>query len=101
MERGSATKSQKGKKAYVERKVGECFSVKAHGQCSKGDSGSFSHDKIALAKVAVVRDEMDDRLLPHQIRRQRLTVESGNRDDSSDKRSQILSRHKNCKNPVM
>ena len=27
VERGSVTESQKGKKAYVERKVGECFSV--------------------------------------------------------------------------
>ena len=31
VERGSVTKSQKGKKAYVERKVGECFQWKAHG----------------------------------------------------------------------
>ena len=35
VERGSATKSQKGKKASVERKVEECFQCKAHGQCSK------------------------------------------------------------------
>ena len=38
------TKSHKGKKAYIERKVGECFQWNAHGQCSKGDSCSFSHD---------------------------------------------------------
>ena len=38
VERGSVTKSQKGKTADVERKVGECFQWKAHGQCSKGDS---------------------------------------------------------------
>ena len=38
VERGSVTKSQKGKKAYVERKVVECFMWKAHGQCSEGDS---------------------------------------------------------------
>ena len=44
VERGSVTKSQKGKKACVERKVGECFQWKAHGQCSKGDSCDFSHD---------------------------------------------------------
>ena len=47
VQRGSVIKSQNGKKAYVERKVGECFQWKAHGQCSKGDSCSFSHDKIA------------------------------------------------------
>ena len=47
VERGSVTKSQKGKKASFERKVGECFQWKAHGQCSKGDSCSFSHDTMA------------------------------------------------------
>ena len=45
MERGSVTKSQKGKKACVETKMGECFEAKAHGQCSKGDTCSFSHDR--------------------------------------------------------
>ena len=40
VERGAVTKSQKGKKAFVERKVGQCFQWKAHGQCSKGDSCS-------------------------------------------------------------
>ena len=47
VEKGSVTKSQKGKKAYVERKVGECFYWKAHGRCSKGDSCSLSHDPRA------------------------------------------------------
>ena len=46
-ERGSVTKSQQGKKAYVKTKVGECFQWKAHGQCFKGDSCSFTHDTIA------------------------------------------------------
>ena len=40
VERGPVTKSQKGNK----RKVGECVQWKAHGQCSKGDSCSRSHD---------------------------------------------------------
>ena len=31
---------------HVERQVGECFQWKAHGQCSKGDSCSVSHDKL-------------------------------------------------------
>ena len=44
VERGSVFKSQKGKKACVERKVGECYQWKAHGQYCKGDSCSFSHD---------------------------------------------------------
>ena len=46
VERGADTKSQKRKKVYVERKVGECFQWKAHGQCSEGDSCSFSHDPL-------------------------------------------------------
>ena len=44
VERGSVTKSQKGKEAFVERKVGEPFQWKAKGQCSKGDSCSFRHE---------------------------------------------------------
>ena len=47
VERGSVTKSQKGNKAHVEGQVGECFQWKAHGQCSKGDSCSFSRDPLA------------------------------------------------------
>ena len=46
LERGSVTKSQKGKKGYVESKVWECVEWKVHGQCSKGGSWSFSHDKL-------------------------------------------------------
>ena len=38
VERGSVTKSQKGNKAHVERKVGECFQWKANGHCSTADS---------------------------------------------------------------
>ena len=47
VERGWVTKSQNGQKACVERKMGECFQWKALGQCSKGDSCSFSHDELA------------------------------------------------------
>ena len=42
--RGAVTKSQKGKKACVERKVRECYQWKATRQCSKRDSCSFIHD---------------------------------------------------------
>ena len=47
VERRSVTKSHSGNEAYVERKVGECFQWEAHGQCSKGDSCSFSQDTQA------------------------------------------------------
>ena len=42
VERGAVTKSHKGKKAYVERKVGEC---------SKGDSCRSSHNKPVQADL--------------------------------------------------
>ena len=47
VQRGSVTKNQKGKKASLRGKFGECFQWKAHGQCSKGDSFSSSHDTMA------------------------------------------------------
>ena len=61
----------------------------------------------ALETVALARDEKDDRLLPHPIRRQRLTArdkkpskESGNYEESSsDKRSEIPCRFRICKYP--
>ena len=43
VERGQSPRVKKETKP-TERKVGECFQWKAHGQCSKGDSCSFSHD---------------------------------------------------------
>ena len=45
--RGAVTKSQQWRKASVERKLGECSQWKAIGQCSKGDSCSFSHDSVS------------------------------------------------------
>ena len=50
MERGAVARSQEGKKAYVERKVGERFQQKAHGQFSKGDSCSFSYTVVTVEK---------------------------------------------------
>ena len=40
-ERSSDQESERDRKAYVERKVGECFQWKSNGQCSNGDSCSF------------------------------------------------------------
>ena len=47
VEKRSVTKSRKGNKVCVERKVKECFQWKARGQCSRGYSCSFSHDPLA------------------------------------------------------
>ena len=46
VERGAVFKSQKGKKANVDRNVGDCFQWKAHKQCSKKDSCGCSHDRL-------------------------------------------------------
>ena len=40
----SSNQGSKRRKTSVERKVRECYQWKASGQCSKGDSCSFSHD---------------------------------------------------------
>ena len=45
VERRSVTKSQKRKERLRREESGRVFSVR--GQCSKGDSCSFSHDQIA------------------------------------------------------
>ena len=56
--------------------------------------------KLPLTTVAVIKDQKDDRFLPHPTRRQsRLTGEKSNKEENSDKRSQILCRYKKCKNP--
>ena len=68
------------------------FQWKAQGQCSKGDSCSFSHDPL-LAFGNRSSDEKDDRLLLHTIQRQnRLTEKKDDKEENSDKRSQILCR---------
>ena len=74
VEREAVTQSQKGKKAYVERKVEECFQWKAHGQCSKGDSWSSSHDTTASGNSGKGQRRKGRSSFPHPKRRQRLTV---------------------------
>ena len=71
VERGAVTKSQKGRKASAERKMRECYQWKANGQCSKGDSCSFSHDP-ASGNRSDQRQEGQSSSL-HQKRRHRLT----------------------------
>ena len=47
VERGAVTKSCKGKKTSVEKKMGECCQWKANGQGLEGDSSSFRHEQAA------------------------------------------------------
>ena len=45
--RRSSNQESKGREVSVGRKVGACYQWKAFGQCSKGDSCSFSHDRAS------------------------------------------------------
>ena len=101
VERGSVTKSQKENKAYVERKVGECFQWKAHGQCSKVDSCSFSHDhSLACGNRDSCQRRKGRSSSPASNPKEKQTDgEKGDKEESSDKRSQILCRNKNGNNP--
>ena len=55
---------------------------------------------MLLETVAKFRDEKDDRLLLHPNSKAKQTHgEKGDKEESSDKRSQIVCRYRNCKNP--
>ena len=58
----------KWEKKPLKRKWESVFSGTAQGQCSKGDSCSFSHDKQASGNSGGGKGH--DRLLPHLILRQ-------------------------------
>ena len=102
VERGATSKSEEGKKPYVERRVGECFQWKANGQCSKRahvDSPMILH----LGTDARIRQEKDNRPLLHLIQRQRLTGKNPSTDqtaevtalgqEGADSRAEVKTRH--------
>ena len=106
MGRGAFTKSLQGRNADVERKVGECFQWKAPGQFSKKETHVVSVMTDQYKETCtVVRDEKDDRPLPHQIRRPRLTAREKNPQkhqateikSTQTKGIEIPCRYKNCK----
>ena len=106
VERGSVSKSHNGKKAYVERKVGECFQCRAHGQCSTGDPCSFSLDTIASGYSGAGQRRKGRPPSPASYSKakqtdgegQKPSKESGNKEESSsDKRSEVSCRFKFCK----
>ena len=107
VERGAVTKSRKGKKACVERKVGECFLWKAHGQCSEGNSCSFSHDKLVQGDLygGQRRKGRSSAPAPNSKAKtdegeEKSSKTSGNREESSsDKGNNIPCPYKNCTNP--
>ena len=91
MERGSVTKSQKVKKADVEREVGECFLWQAHDHLIPEETNVVSvMTQRSLEPVAKVRNDKDDRLLLHPTRRQnRLTARNKNphRDQAANRKT--------------
>ena len=100
------TKSQKGKKAYVDRKVGGSFQWKTNGECSKGDSCSFSHQSATGNSGGVHRRKRPSSSPAPSSKAkayeggEKSSKTSGNRDESSsDKRSKIPCRNRNCNNP--
>ena len=107
VERGSDTKSHKGNKACVERKVGQCFQWKAFGQCSKGDSCSFSHDLQASGSSGKGqrRKRRSSSLTSHSKAKQtddegqKSSQGSGSKHENSYDKSEIPCRFKFCKNP--
>ena len=101
VERVAVTKSQKGKKACAERRVGECSQWKAHGQCSKRDSCCFSHDKLAQGDLCSGQRRKGRSSSPAPFAKvtdeggEDSATTSGNKEESSsDKRSEIPCRYK-------
>ena len=107
VEKRSVNKSQKGKKAYVERKVRECFQWQAHGQCSKGNSCSFSHVKLVQGDLygGQRRKGRSSSLPPHSKEKQtdgegqKSSKGSGSKQENSFDESEIPCRFKFCKSP--
>ena len=107
VERGSVTKSQKENKACVEKKVIECFQWKAHGQCSTGDSCSFSHDPLASGNKGNGQGRKGRSSSPASHSKAKRTdgeehkssQGSGNKQENSREKSEIPCRFKLCKNP--
>ena len=107
VERSSFTKSQQGNKAYVEWKVGERFQWKAHGQCSKGDSCSFSHDLLVPGNSGSGQRRKGRSSLPPSHSKAKRTdgrgtkssLGSGKKQESSRDKNEIPCRFKFCKNP--
>ena len=107
VERGSVTKSRKGNKAYVGRKIRECFQWKAHGQCSKGDSCSFSHDPQACGDKGKGQRRKRRSSSPASNSKAKRTdgeehkssQGSGNKQEKLERQERIPCRFRRCKNP--
>ena len=98
---------KKGKKPYFERKVWECFQWKAHGQCSNGDSCSFSHDTMASGDSGEGQRRKGRSSSPASHSKSKQTdgagqtfsQGSGNKQEYSFDKRKVPFRFKFCKNP--
>ena len=87
--------------------MGECFQWKAHGQCSRGDSCSFSHDTQAPGNSGKRQRQKrrSSSLASHSKATQtdgegqKSSDGSGRKKESSLDKSEIPCRLKFCKNP--
>ena len=78
----------------------ECFQWKAQGQRYKGDPCCFSHDSLASGNRASSQRRKGRSTSPASHSKAKQTDgEKGDKEENSDKRSVILCRYKNCKNP--
>ena len=96
VEKVSATQSRNRRKVCAARKV-RVFSVEGTWTMLQETLVVSVMTKSLLATVAVVRDEKDDRRCPAPDSKAKTDGEEGNRDEGSDKRSQILIQYRKCK----
>ena len=95
MERRSVTKSPKGKKAYVERKLGECFQWKARGNVQKETHVVSVMTNKYEETCTVVRNEKgltkEEKILKNIRQTERKILQTQG--------EKFLAEIKNCKNP--
>ena len=104
VERGTVTKSHKGKKAYVGKEVGKCFSVEG---TRTGDSCSFSHDPRVSGESGKGQRQKGRSSSPASHSKakqtdgegQKSSQGSGSKQENSLDKSEVPCQFKICKNP--
>ena len=99
------TRSRKGNKANVERKVGDCWQWQATGPCSTGDSCSFNHGVPASGNGSEPHRQKERSSSPAPNSKatkdgKGKSKPSDKKDEGSvDKRSKTACQWRNCTNP--
>ena len=103
IDRGAVTRSQKGNKANVERKVGDCWQWQATGPCSEGDSCSFNHGVPASGKRSEPHRQKERSSSPTPNSKATKDGKGKSSDEkdgkSFDNRNKIACHWRNCTNP--